>query len=173
MDVYSDYDIHPIDIVETLAEQAEWDFARHSDDKIAYSVERTWDLYSVSSTLTPQGFLRTLCTFDFNPPMDRIGAIKTLIDRINSMLWGISFSRYPSQFDEEEKLVNGAISVRCALPVVEMPTEPMQVKKMIDYMLLCADQFYPAFQLVAFEEKAMDPDEAMKLAFPDGPVTLQ
>lgn len=41
-------EIHPIDIVETLAERREWDFDRIADDQIAMAVEGAWQTYSLS-----------------------------------------------------------------------------------------------------------------------------
>ena len=41
-------DIHPIDIVETLAEQYKWDFDRVADDQIAMAVEGQWRSYSIT-----------------------------------------------------------------------------------------------------------------------------
>ena len=35
-------DIHPIDLVEHLAQHHEWDFDRIADDQIAMSVEGQW-----------------------------------------------------------------------------------------------------------------------------------
>ncbi len=35
-------DLHPIDIVETLAEHHAWDFDRVADDQIAMAVEGQW-----------------------------------------------------------------------------------------------------------------------------------
>ena len=35
-------DLHPIDIVETLAEAQEWSFDRVADDQIAMAVEGQW-----------------------------------------------------------------------------------------------------------------------------------
>ena len=41
-------DMHPIDIVETLAEHHAWEFDRVTDDQIAMSVEGQWRTYSLT-----------------------------------------------------------------------------------------------------------------------------
>ena len=41
-------DIHPIDIVENIAEFHEWDFDRIADDQIAMAVEGQWRTYSIT-----------------------------------------------------------------------------------------------------------------------------
>ena len=45
---FSTEDLHPIDIVETLAEHHEWDFDRVADDQIAMAVEGQWRMYSIT-----------------------------------------------------------------------------------------------------------------------------
>jgi len=39
-------DLHPIDLVESLAEQHEWDFDRVAEDQIAMAIEGQWRTYS-------------------------------------------------------------------------------------------------------------------------------
>ncbi len=45
---YLEDDIHPIDIVEHLAEHHEWDFDRIAEDQIAMAVEGQWRTYSIT-----------------------------------------------------------------------------------------------------------------------------
>ena len=51
---FSTEDLHPIDIVETLAEHHEWDFDRVADDQIAMAVEGQWRMYSITLAWSPQ-----------------------------------------------------------------------------------------------------------------------
>jgi len=46
-DLLSD-EIHPIDIVETLAQHHAWEFDRVGDDQIAMAVEGQWRSYSLT-----------------------------------------------------------------------------------------------------------------------------
>ncbi|MEM9852704.1 MAG: YbjN domain-containing protein, partial [Pseudomonadota bacterium] len=41
-------DIHPIDVVETLAEHYEWAFDRVAEDQIAMAIEGSWRTYSIT-----------------------------------------------------------------------------------------------------------------------------
>ena len=43
-----DGDIHPIDLVESVAEYNDWDFDRIADDQIAMAVEGQWRTYSIT-----------------------------------------------------------------------------------------------------------------------------
>ena len=70
-ELYSD-EIHPIDIVESIAEHYEWEFDRVGDDQIAMVVEGQWKTYSI--TLAWSGHdevLRLIVTFDMDPPKAR------------------------------------------------------------------------------------------------------
>ena len=57
-------DLHPIDIVETLAESHAWEFDRITDDQIAMSVEGQWRTYSLTLAWSAiDETLRLICTF--------------------------------------------------------------------------------------------------------------
>jgi hypothetical protein len=89
-------DLHPIDIVETLATFHDWDFDRVADDQIAMAIEGQWRTYSV--TLAWSGYdetLRMICTFDMEPPEDKLGRCVQLLGRSKTdglSLWA-GFSR--------------------------------------------------------------------------------
>ena len=55
-------DLHPIDIVETLAEERSWDFDRIADDQIAMAIEGSWRTYSVTLAWSARDeSLRLIC----------------------------------------------------------------------------------------------------------------
>ena len=41
-------DLHPIDLVETLAAHHEWEFDRIAEDQIAMAIEGQWRTYSIT-----------------------------------------------------------------------------------------------------------------------------
>ena len=51
---FTSEDLHPIDIVEHLAEHHDWDFDRVADDQIAMAVEGQWRTYSITLAWSPQ-----------------------------------------------------------------------------------------------------------------------
>ena len=58
-------EIHPIDIVEHLAEHHAWDFDRVADDQIAMAVEGQWRTYSITLAWSAvDETLRLICTFE-------------------------------------------------------------------------------------------------------------
>ena len=77
-------DMHPIDIVETIAAHQAWEFDRLDDDQIAMAVQGQWRTYSI--TLAWSGIdetLRMICTFDMEPPAHRMPALYQVLNVIN------------------------------------------------------------------------------------------
>jgi hypothetical protein len=91
-------DLHPIDIVETLATFHDWDFDRVADDQIAMAIEGQWRTYSV--TLAWSGYdetLRMICTFDMEPPEDKLPALYETLNLANDKCWAGAFSYWADQ----------------------------------------------------------------------------
>jgi hypothetical protein len=69
-------DLHPIDIVETLAELHSWDFDRVADDQIAMAIDGSWRIYSLSLAWAAQDeTLRLICSFEMEPPEARLAQL--------------------------------------------------------------------------------------------------
>ena len=86
-------DIHPIDMVETIAEQCDWDFDRVGEDRIAMAVEGSWRTYSLSLALSAKGdMLRLISTFEINPPEERMSEFLKLINLANDRIWTGNFT---------------------------------------------------------------------------------
>ncbi|MEM7270463.1 MAG: YbjN domain-containing protein, partial [Pseudomonadota bacterium] len=90
--------VHPIDIVETLAERREWDFDRVADDQIAMAVEGSWQTYSLSLAWSAHDeTLRLICTFEMQPPEEKLGELAVLLDKANDLIWTGCFNIWPEQ----------------------------------------------------------------------------
>ncbi len=148
-------DIHPIDIVEHIAEHHDWDFDRVADDQIAMAVEGQWRTYSI--TLAWSHFdqtLRLICTFEMEPPKDRIPLIYETLNHTNDNCWAGAFT-----FWEAQQLM----VYRYGLVLAgSQGASPEQVDMMIATAVTAAERYYPAFQLVAWGEQT--PAEAMQIA---------
>ncbi len=152
---YFSDDIHPIDIVEHLAEHHEWDFDRVGDDQIAMAVEGQWRTYSITLAWSPQDeTLRLICTFEMEPPEDRLGALYETLNRTNDMCWAGAFTFWAEQHLMVYRY--GLVLAGGQLASAE------QIDTMIGSAVLAAERFYPAFQLVAWGNRA--PGDAMKVA---------
>lgn len=148
-------DIHPIDMVETLAEHHEWEFDRITDDQIAMAVEAQWRTYSI--TLAWSAYdetLRLICTFEMEPPEERMGPVYELLNEINDQCWAGSFTWWA-----EQKMMVYRYGLILA---GEQVAGPEQVDTMIRAAVMSCERYYPAFQLVTWAERS--PAEALSVA---------
>lgn len=152
---FENTDIHPIDMVETLAEQSEWDFDRMDENQIAMAVEGTWRVYSLSLAWTGHDdMLRLICSFEMNPPEERLPEIYRLLHLINDRIWSGGFMIWPDQ-----KL----IAFRYGLTLAGGATAtPEQIEAMVLSALALSERFYPAFQVCGWGDE--DAESAMRLA---------
>ena len=152
---YSSEDLHPIDIVENLAEHREWDFDRVGDDQIAMAVVGQWRTYSI--TLAWSGYdetLRLICTFEMEPPEAKLPLIYETLNRTNDICWAGAFTYWADQrlivYRYGLVLTGGQIA------------GSEQIDRMITEAVTNAERFYPAFQLVAWGDQS--PASAMQVA---------
>lgn len=148
-------DIHPIDIVESLAEHHEWDFDRVTDDQIAMSVEGQWRTYSITLAWCPRDeTLRLICTFEMDPPADRAAALYELLSRANDMVWTGAFTWW-----SEQKLMVWRYGLLLSGGQI---AQPEQVDQLITGAVTAAERFYPAFQLTTWGQET--PERALGVA---------
>jgi hypothetical protein len=148
-------DLHPIDIVENLAEHHAWEFDRVTDDQIAMAVEGQWRTYSLTLAWSAQDeTLRLICTFEMEPPAARMGALYDLLNRCNDTVWTGAFTYW-----EEQKLMVWRYGL--LLSGGQFVTAD-QIDGLIGAAVGAAERFYPAFQLVAWGDRS--PADAMKVA---------
>lgn len=148
-------DLHPIDIVEHIAEHHAWEFDRVADDQIAMAVEGQWRTYSI--TLAWSGFdetLRLICTFEMEPPDHKLPLIYETLNRTNDMCWSGAFTYWA-----EQRLMVYRYGL---LLTGGQMAGPEQIDKLIAAAVTSAERFYPAFQLVSWGDHM--PEEAMNMA---------
>lgn len=139
---YFSDDCHPIDIVETMAEDHDWDFDRVGENQIAMAVEGQWRTYSI--TLAWSGHddtLRLIVSFEMEPPQERLPELYEMLNKTNDLCWTGAFT-----FWAEQKLM----VYRYGLLAGEQGVSPEQVATLIDSSVAAAERFYPAFQLVTW-----------------------
>ncbi len=154
-DFLSGDDLHPIDIVEDLAAHHAWEFDRVTDDQIAMAVEGQWRTYSLTLAWSAQDeTLRLICTFEMEPPGDKIAALYDVLNRCNDLVWNGAFTYWP-----EQKLMVWRYGLCLAGGQV---AGSEQIDRLISGAVTAAERFYPAFQLVAWADKT--PADAMKVA---------
>jgi len=152
---YLEEDLHPIDIVEHIAEHHEWDFDRMGDDQIAMAVAGQWRTYSL--TLAWSGYdqtLRMVCTFEMEPPEDKKPGLFELLNHVNDQCWAGAFTYW-----EEPRLMVYRYGVVLAGGQI---ASAEQIDTMINAAVLSAERYYPAMQLLIWGDKS--PQEAMQAA---------
>mgnify|MGYP000176868589 CR=1 FL=1 len=152
---YIEDEIHPIDIVEHLAAHHEWDFDRISDEQIAMAVEGQWRTYSL--TLAWSGFdesLRMICSFEVEPPQDKMPVLYELLNKINDQCWAGAFTYWP-----EEKLMVYRYGLVLSGGHV---ASAEQIDTMIAAAVCNAERYYPAMQLAVWGDQT--PEQAMQVA---------
>ncbi|MDO8985227.1 MULTISPECIES: YbjN domain-containing protein [Cypionkella] len=148
-------DLHPIDIVENLAAHHDWEFDRVTDDQIAMAVEGQWRTYALTLAWSAQDeTLRLICTFEMEPPTDKMAALYDVLNRCNDMVWTGAFTYWA-----EQKLM--VFRYGLCLAGGQM-VAPEQIDRLISGAITASERFYPAFQLVSWADKS--PADAMKVA---------
>ena len=154
-DMFHASDIHPIDIVENLAESNQWDFDRIADDQIAMAVEGQWRTYSI--TLAWSGSdetLRMICSFEMEPPEDQQRQLYELLNLVNDQCWAGSFTYW----NEQRLMVYryGLVLTGGQIANAE------QIDTLIGNAVSSSERYYPALQLVAYGNDS--PKDALKIA---------
>ena len=148
-------DLHPIDIVEFLAEHHQWDFDRIGEDQIAMSVAGQWRTYTLTLAWSEQDeTLRMICTFELEPPKERLPAIYETLNAINDQCWAGSFT-----FWEQQNLM----VYRYGLVLAGgQEASAEQIDTMINAAVVSAERYYPALQLVVWDNRSTE--SAMQVA---------
>ena len=152
---YLDEDIHPIDIVEGLAAHHDWEFDRIADDQIAMAVEGQWRTYSI--TLAWSGYdetLRMVCSFEMEPPEDKLPALYEVLNAVNDQCWAGAFTYWADQ-----KLM---VYRYCLLLAGGQIASADQINTLIGAAVMSAERYYPAFQLVVWGDRSAE--DALQVA---------
>ncbi len=152
---YLEEDIHPIDIVENLAAYHDWDFDRISDEQIAMAVEGQWRTYSITLAWSPfDETLRLVCTFEMDPPAEKLPVLYHLLNDVNDQCWTGAFTYW-----QEQKLM----VYRYGLVLAGgQDASAQQIDTMINAAVSNAERYYPAVQLAVWGDQT--PRQALQVA---------
>jgi hypothetical protein len=152
---YMQEDIHPIDIVQHIAQHHDWDFDRIGDDQIAMAVEGQWRTYSI--TLAWSGYdevLRLVCTFEMEPPREKLPVLYEMLNEVNDQCWAGAFTYW-----NEPKLM----VYRYGLVMTGgQEASADQIDTLLSAAVLSAERYYPAFQLAIWGDSS--PKQALEVA---------
>ena len=148
-------DLHPIDIVEHIAEHHAWEFDRVADDQIAMAVEGQWRTYSITLAWSPYDeTLRLICTFEMEPPEEKLPKLYEALNATNDKIWTGAFTYW-----HEQRLM----VYRYGLVLTGGQfAGPEQIDRLIASAVGASERFYPAFQLVSWADREVE--DAMQVA---------
>ena len=150
--------VHPIDIVEYLAEHNDWNFSRLGDDRIAMTIAGLWREYSVVLSWSEcRETLRLECKFKIATFRERLPRLYQLINVINDECWiGAFVHQEGSEY----------MAFRYGLVQAGGQTAaPEQVATIIGTAVECCERYYPAMQVALYCDRS--PEEAIQLAIAD------
>ncbi|MEK7613058.1 MAG: YbjN domain-containing protein [Patescibacteria group bacterium] len=137
---------HPLDAVEALATGKEFLFERYAENELELAVHGRLADYRVAFTWMPQiEILHFSCTFELAVPKHAAREADALTELINRQLWVGHFERW-----EAERFV----MFRHALVLAgQRPVSEAQCMAVLSIALEMCEQYYPAYQYVAWAGK--------------------
>ena len=145
---------NPIDFVEELIHSKKWTFSRAADNELVADISSKWCQYRLYFAWSEQiGAISFTVTFDLKYPLILMKKTHELLALINEKLW-------IGHFDITSK--NGIPAYRHTL-LVNQKNENLynQLEEILDIAIYECEKYYPAFQLVLFNES--EPKEAFNL----------
>lgn len=137
--------LNPIDIVEEVIHGKKWSFSRSADCELVAEITSRLCQYRLYFTWSEQ--IRAISftvTFDIKFPQSQYRAAHELLALINEKLW-------IGHFDITKK--NGIPAYRHT--VLSLPENEMlqhQLEDLVDIAIYECEKYYPAFQLVLYED---------------------
>jgi len=153
--VLENFITNPIDIVEDVIHSKNWTFSRADDHELVAEIASSWCQYRLYFTWSEEiKAISFTITFDLKFPHNKSCKAHQLLALINEKLW-------IGHFDITSK--NGIPAYRHT--VLSSPDNNMlhhQLENLLDIGIYECEKYYPAFQLVLFEDS--DPEKALTLS---------
>ena len=149
------FSLNPIDVVEEVIYSKKWTFSRADDYELVAEIASKWCQYRFYFTWSEQiRAISLTVTFDLKFPHVKMKDAQELLALINEKLW-------IGHFDITSK--NGIPAYRHT--VLSFPEDEFlhhQLENLVDIAIYECEKFYPAFQLVLFEDS--DPCKALAIS---------
>jgi len=149
------FSLNPIDVVEEVIYSKKWTFSRADDYELVAEISSKWCQYRFYFTWSEQiRAISLTVTFDLKFPHLKMKDAQELLALINEKLW-------IGHFDITSK--NGIPAYRHT--VLSFPEDEVlhhQLENLVDIAIYECEKFYPAFQLVLFEDS--DPGKALAIS---------
>ncbi|GBD45130.1 hypothetical protein HRbin40_02632 [bacterium HR40] len=143
---------NPVDIVEQLAADHDWNFQRRSEDELAAEIPGQWCSYRLWFCWHPEiGVFHLTCALDLEVPERRLPAVYRLLALANERLWLGHFEMWSEE---------GVPTFRHGVLFRDgMSATGELVEELVEIAVNECDRFYPAFEFVIARGKR--PEEAL------------
>ena len=149
------FTLNPIDVVEEVIYSKKWTFSRADDYELVAEIASKWCQYRFYFTWSEQiKAISLTVTFDLKFPLVKMKDAQELLALINEKRW-------IGHFDITSK--NGIPAYRHT--VLSFPEDEAlhhQLENLVDIAIYECEKFYPAFQLVLFDDS--DPGKALAIS---------
>ena len=147
--------LNPIDVVEDVIHSKKWTFSRSDDYELVAEIASQWCQYRLYFTWSEQiKAISFTITFDLKFPKSKSKEAFELLALINERLW-------IGHFDITSK--NGIPAYRHT--VLSLPENEIlhhQLEDLVDIAIYECEKYYPAFQLVLFDDS--EPANALNVS---------
>ncbi len=147
---------HPIDALELIAHEENWEFVRDEDNEIIVSIEGGWKKYTLIARWdVSRNLFKTTCIFEMMPPRKKLVKLYETINLVNGSDVDGSFA-----YDNVEQIMNYNTNILFSDELIISYTE---LRDWIKSSIETAEKFYPTFQKSCWGE--VMPKDAMSAAF--------
>ena len=147
---------HPIDALELVAHEENWEFVRDEDNEIIVTIVGGWKKYEVSAEWNvSRNLFKMSCTFEMMPPRKKLVKLYETMNLVNMSDIDGSFT-----YDSVEQLMNFNTNILFSDELIISNTE---LRNWVKSSTETAEKFYPTFQKSCWGE--VMPKDAMSVAF--------
>ncbi len=146
---------NPLDIVEQVIANNDWNFERHTDVEMAAEAPGKWCDYGLYFSWSREiSAMHFTCAFDLKVPEKRRGALYELLSLANERLW---IGHFGMDSEDGMPVFRHAVLLRGA-----PGASAESLEDMVDIAITECERFYPAFQFVLWGGKS--PADALQAA---------
>ena len=147
---------HPIDALELIAHEENWEFVRDEDNEIIVTIDGSWKIYSVTARWdVSRNLFKTICSFEMMPPRKKLVKLYETINLVNGSDLDGAFT-----YDNCQQIMNYYTNILFSDELIISNTE---LRDWIKSSVETTEKFYPTFQKSCWGE--VMPKDAMSAAF--------
>ena len=147
---------HPIDALELIAHEENWEFVRDEDNEIIVTIDGGWKIYSVTARWNvSRNLFNTICAFEMMPPRKKLVKLYETMNLVNGSDIDGAFT-----YDSGQQIMNYNTNILFSDELIISNTE---LRDWMKSSVETTEKFYPTFQKSCWGE--VMPKDAMSAAF--------